>query len=62
MNPALVITIIETAIRLAPSVAGELRLLLAAGDPTPQDWDALRAKVQKSYDEYIAEAKQPPPS
>jgi hypothetical protein len=57
MNPALLITIIQLAIKAVPSLVAELRLLLAKGDPTDADWDALKEKVSKSYDDYIAEAK-----
>lgn len=57
MNPALLITIIQLAIKAVPSLVSELRLLLSKGDPTDADWDALKEKVSKSYDDYIAEAK-----
>lgn len=57
MEAALVITLIETAIKLAPAVVGEVQLLLAKGNPTPEDWEALRQKVSKPYDAYIQEAK-----
>jgi hypothetical protein len=60
MNPALIVTIIEAALKLAPGLVDEFRALLASGDPTPADWETLRRKVQKSYDAYIDEAKAPP--
>jgi hypothetical protein len=62
MNPVLAIGIIELAIKAAPSVVAELRLLFSKGDPTPEDWEALRVKVQKSYDDYIREAMPPAPA
>lgn len=63
MNPVLIITIIELLFKAAPSIAAEVRLLLAKGDPTAADWEELRTKVSKTYEEYIAEAKgtTPPP-
>lgn len=63
MNPALIITIIETAIKLAPGLVNDLRTLFAKGDPTAEDWDKLRATVSKTYDDYVNEAKgtTPPP-
>lgn len=61
MNPALIITIIQLAIKAVPSIAAEIRLLLAKGDPTDEDWEELRKRVSKSYEDYIAEAKTPPP-
>jgi len=57
MNPAIIITIIQAVFTLAPQITHEIRLLLQKGDPTPADWDALRAKLSKSYDDYINEAK-----
>jgi hypothetical protein len=56
MNPALVITIIEAAIKLVPLAREEIALLLAKNDPTEADWEALRAKVNKTYEDYIREA------
>jgi len=57
MNPAIVITIIQAVLTLAPQITQELRQLLQKGDPTPADWDLLRAKLSKTYDDYINEAK-----
>lgn len=63
MNTSLALALIEVALKLAPGLVTELRLLFAKGDPQPQDWEALRAKVNKPYDAYVAEAKgQVPPS
>lgn len=61
MNPLLIIAAIQGLLTLAPQLIVELRLLLAKGDPTPEDWDALRLKVSKSYDDYIAQAQGDPP-
>jgi hypothetical protein len=57
MNPALIITIIQAALALAPQLTQEIRLLLQRGDPSAADWEALRARLGKSYDDYINEAK-----
>lgn len=57
MNPALLITIIQAALTLAPQITEEIRLLLSRGDPTPEDWEALRSKLGKTYDDYINEAR-----
>jgi hypothetical protein len=56
MNPALVITIIEAAIKLVPLAQKEIALLLQKTDPSPEDWEALRVHVSKTYEDYIAEA------
>lgn len=57
MNPGIILTIIELLLKLAPGLVTELQALFAKGPPTEQDWELLRAKVQKSYDDYIQEAK-----
>jgi len=56
MNPALVITIIELAVKLIPFAREEIALLLKKTDPTAEDWEALRQHVSKTYEDYIAEA------
>lgn len=62
MNTSLALALIEVALKLAPGLVSELRLLFAKGDPAPEDWEALRVKVNKPYDQYVAEAKgQMPP-
>lgn len=57
MNPAIIVSIIQLAVSAMPSIVSELRLLFSKGDPTDADWEALKRKVKKSYDDYIAEAR-----
>ncbi len=57
MSPALLVSIIQGVLTYSPQLVEQVRLLLAKGDPTPEDWEALRVKVSKSYDQYIDEAK-----
>ena len=48
MNPAmiaLVISLVEEAIKVEPAIAAELQSLFSKPSPTPADWQALRAKV-----------------
>lgn len=61
MNPVLAVQLIALIIQEAPQIIEELRILFTKGDPTPEDWEALRVKVQKSYQQYIDEAKGSPP-
>ncbi len=62
MNPALAIQIIGLLAEAVPGIVSELRLLLSKSDPTPADWEALRVKVQKDYDDFIDEAGGRPPT
>lgn len=51
---ALAFFIIEEAIKLEPAIAAEIQSLLAKGDPTADDWTALRAKIAtKTYADYV---------
>lgn len=61
MNPAIIVTIIQAVLTIAPQLTQELRLLLQRGDPTPADWEALRMRLSKSYDDYINEARRSTP-
>ena len=45
--------LIEEGIKLEPSIAAEIQALLSKANPTPQDWQLLRARVlAKSYESY----------
>lgn len=57
MNPAtiaLVIGLIEEAIKEEPAIAAELQALFSKPNPTPEDWQALRTKVLSQSFEQIA--------
>jgi hypothetical protein len=56
MNP-LVVFIIQEIVKQAPGLAVELIQLFQKGDPTPEDWAALKQKVNKGYADYLAEAE-----
>lgn len=48
MNPAmiaLILSLIEEAIKVEPAVAAELQALFSNPSPSPADWQVLRAKV-----------------
>lgn len=46
--------VIEEAIKYSPQIAAEIQKLFTKADPTPADWDALRARVlAKSYEDYV---------
>lgn len=42
---ALLISLVEEAIKIEPSLAAEISALFARQNPTPQDWMDLRARV-----------------
>ena len=64
MNPALlalIVSLIEEAVKVAPGVAEDLRLIFENPSPVPADWEALRAKVlAKSYADYVPASALPP--
>ncbi len=45
--------VIEEAIKYEPAIAAAIRDLFVKTDPTPEDWQALRAKVGKGYRDYV---------
>jgi hypothetical protein len=57
MNPAiisLIISLVQEAIALEPSIVTDLQALFSNPSPTPADWEALRQKVlSKSYSSYV---------
>lgn len=57
MNPttiALIISLVEEAIKVAPSIAAELKAITSKSDPTPADWAALKAKILATPFESLA--------
>jgi len=60
MSAQEVLLAIQALLTLAPQVRSELAVLFSKGEPTPADWEALRAKFTKSYDQLRAEAGIPP--
>lgn len=53
----LVIFGLQEAIKYAPALAEEIRVLLSKGDPTPEDWLALQQKyATKTYEQYVPES------
>lgn len=41
-----VIALVSELAKVSPAIANELRALLAKGDPTPEDFAALRRRVE----------------
>lgn len=64
MNPALIsliVSLVQEAIALEPSILTDLQTLFANPTPTPADWEALRQKVlSKSYSDYVPASALPP--
>jgi len=51
---ALAVFGLEEIIKVAPGLYQEFADLFAKDNPTPADWDALRAKIaSKSYKDYV---------
>ena len=42
---ALIIGLVEEAIKIEPAIAAELQTIFSKKDPTPADWLALKDKV-----------------
>ena len=42
---ALIISLVEEAIKIEPAIAAELKAIFSKTDPTPADWLALKSKV-----------------
>lgn len=57
MNPgliALILQLVEEAIKDAPGVIADLRAIFSKDNPTPTDWQALRIKVlSQSYADFV---------
>lgn len=57
MNPAivaLIVGLIEEAVKVTPGLVADLQAIFAKPDPTPDDWQALRDKIQApSYADYV---------
>jgi hypothetical protein len=51
---ALVISLVEEAIKDTPALVEDLKAIFSNPNPSPADWEALRAKVlAKSYADYV---------
>ncbi len=57
MNPAtiaLIIGLVEEAIKDYPAIVAEFKTIFSKTNPTPEDWLALKASVQAQTFESIA--------
>jgi hypothetical protein len=53
--------VIEEAIKAEPAIVAELQAMFTKGNPTADDWTALRAKVNaKTYRDYVPKTAIPP--
>ena len=43
---ALIVGLVEEAIKLTPTIAAEIKALMSKEDVTPADWQALRARIE----------------
>lgn len=42
---ALIVGIVEEAIKLYPSIAEEIKAITSKPDPTPEDWMVLKSRI-----------------
>lgn len=65
MSPTLLAAIITTfseALRAAPQLLADIQAIFAKGEPTAEDWEALKAKVNaKTYFDYVPDSALPKP-
>ncbi|MEI7809635.1 MAG: hypothetical protein WCJ07_14240 [Verrucomicrobiota bacterium] len=57
MNPAmiaLILSLVEEAIKVYPTLSADLAAIFSKPNPTPADWFILRSKVQAMKFEEIA--------
>ena len=57
MSPAtlaLIVALVEEAIKEYPAIAAELSGIFNKPNPTPEDWFALKAKIQSQSFESLA--------
>jgi hypothetical protein len=51
---ALIIQLVQEAVTLAPGIVTDLQDIFSKANPTPADWEALRAKIlSKSYEDFV---------
>lgn len=50
----LILSLVEEAVKDTPGIIADLQEIFSKPNPTPADWEALRAKVlSKSYGDYV---------
>jgi len=63
MNPTviyLILSLVEEAIKDTPGIVTDLQAIFSKPNPSPADWEALRAKVlSKSYADYVPSSALP---
>lgn len=66
MNPAiiaLIISLVEEAVKITPGIVADLQEIFAKPNPAPADWETLRQKVlSKRYADYVPASALPPAS
>jgi hypothetical protein len=54
VSEAVIIAIVQYAIRYGPDAAKALKEIFATANPTDAQWDALWAKSQTPYSSYVS--------
>jgi hypothetical protein len=58
---ALIISLVEEAVKEEPAIQADIVNIFTKSNPTPADWEALRAKVlAKGYGDYVPASQLPP--
>jgi len=51
---AIILSLVEEAINITPGIVADIQAIFNNPNPTPADWEALRAKVlAKGYADYV---------
>lgn len=51
---AIIVSLVEEAVSITPQLVTDIQAIFSKPNPTPADWETLRAKVlSKSYADYV---------
>lgn len=60
---AIIVSLVEEAVKLAPSIVADFQAIFSKPNPTPADWAALRASIlEKSYEDFVPDTGLTPDS
>ena len=58
---AIIVSLVEEAVKLAPSIVADFQAIFNKPNPTPADWSALRASIlAKNYEDFVPDTALPP--
>jgi hypothetical protein len=53
LSPEIILLIGNILLKYGPAVARQIKALFEKDDPTVEDWEAVFALAEKSYDDYV---------